>query len=125
MHASLPHGLCGPLADNEQTLSDLSRRHRNAHQQGCNDSRTIDLTESNCFVRNSVIFCGERKIKQNVKQNLRIGYRCRLIRLISTKIGWEENLEKSVYLGCEIEDLVYYDDDDDGRRRRRRQQYTC
>jgi hypothetical protein len=39
VHASVPQGLCRPVADDEQALSDLSGRHRNASEQ----SLTNDL----------------------------------------------------------------------------------
>lgn len=35
MHAPIPHGVCRPVAEHQQTLPHLSRRYRNSSQQGC------------------------------------------------------------------------------------------
>lgn len=34
MHAPFPHGVCGPVAEHQQALPHLSRRHRDTSQQG-------------------------------------------------------------------------------------------
>lgn len=43
VHASVPRRVCRPMADAEQTLSNMSRRHRSGHQFGAGVSKRLGV----------------------------------------------------------------------------------